>query len=1124
MSIKNEYQQHNFLSNTGFGNVSPTEKVDITGNTNITGSYKVNGTDVLSGSTLGSGVTSSSLTTVGTLSSLSVSGNLNVNTNTLFVDSVNNFVGIGTSNPIQRLNVSNGNVLIQRNWNNDLGPIMFIRGENNVSGQTEGIVRPTVLRVDGLRQGSGTGNVKVTTINSRIRNGTDIQNEECFHIRCQNTDFTGTDIETEPFCVDANGNVGIGTSNPQSMLHIFSDIRREPMGLFESNGDVSLRLLGGGGESYIEFVNTFTDVNGWNVGLDDTTRLDFSYGPLGTANPTTRAMSILTNGNVGIGTSNPSTLLHILGNSSTGTIPIFRLDDSHGGSFNIVSQIPGLELISRGMNTTNKYTPAIKFMSSDPDFTTQNPKFLAGIVGRAEQAYTNDLTGRMGIDFLTTDTNPGADSVPETRMTINGSGNVGIGLTNTIGKLDIFTGLSGPSFNPATQATGSISFGNSSTPNTLPTISGKSSTSSGLAIIGSNEDTSTSAGLIFDVRKNDNTDYSTLTNPAFRFTRFNNNLLTILRNGKIGIGTTNPTENLQVVGNMQVGDSIVISQGGRMRIRSTINDHLVMVNTGQRAYSLGIDGTTFKIDDIDDNTNRLSIISTGNVGIGSTNPIDKLEIVEGKLRIDSLNSGDGGVEVFNNNTYNLYLHGNGGSGTVQGKALVNFHHFSKGSINGLSTEIPFENATPTGQLGFIENGLTGWVGNFVLRSKATSAKDAPLIDRLRINGTTGNVGIGTTNPGASLHVYSSSGVVGVRVQSGTDDEGWRIDQGTNERSFSIVEAGIANRMVINKGGNVGIGTTNPIAKLEVSGTVRANEFQVGNRVVINQNLDNDQGRIGLLSSSEHTLLLHSIGNVEIAIDSNNNRTDRTFIISNNAEGGGNQLVRVQENGNVGIGTTNPEQLLHVNGNSKLGNIEIYNDTVTGLNRNTRIFMREDDTGNYGFSILYRGENTTAPNGVQRDTFSILRHDNNAEGTPTLSILRSNGNVGIGTDNPGTRLHVAGNLRVGNAVLPQPDGTAPLYPARAWVSFNGTITTNNILASANVSSVTRISTGVYEINFTTNMPSENYVLTGVTGNGSTRVNQAISTGLKEVNKVRVFNADLFTNSAINAIDIQISVLA
>jgi hypothetical protein len=60
----------------------------------------------LSGSTLASGVTASSLTSVGTLSSLTVSGNLTVDTNTLFVDAVNNRVGIGTASPTRVLTVA----------------------------------------------------------------------------------------------------------------------------------------------------------------------------------------------------------------------------------------------------------------------------------------------------------------------------------------------------------------------------------------------------------------------------------------------------------------------------------------------------------------------------------------------------------------------------------------------------------------------------------------------------------------------------------------------------------------------------------------------------------------------------------------------------------------------------------------------------------------------------------------------------------------------------------------------------------------------------------------------------------------------------------------------------------
>jgi len=85
----------------------------ITGNTTISGgdlnlttggTYQISGTSVLSATTLGSTVVSSSLTSLGTLSSLTVSGDLTVDTDTLFVDSTNNRVGIGTT-PLAKLHI-----------------------------------------------------------------------------------------------------------------------------------------------------------------------------------------------------------------------------------------------------------------------------------------------------------------------------------------------------------------------------------------------------------------------------------------------------------------------------------------------------------------------------------------------------------------------------------------------------------------------------------------------------------------------------------------------------------------------------------------------------------------------------------------------------------------------------------------------------------------------------------------------------------------------------------------------------------------------------------------------------------------------------------------------------------
>ena len=52
------------------------------------------------------------------------------------------------------------------------------------------------------------------------------------------------------------------------------------------------------------------------------------------------------------------------------------------------------------------------------------------------------------------------------------------------------------------------------------------------------------------------------------------------------------------------------------------------------------------------------------------------------------------------------------------------------------------------------------------------------------------------------------------------------------------------------------------------------------------------------------------------------------------------------------------------------------------------------------------------------------------------------------------------------------GSAPVYACRAWVNFDGTGTIS-IRDSGNVSSITDLGTGVYRVNFATNMPDGNY---------------------------------------------------
>jgi len=73
------------------------------------------------------------------------------------------------------------------------------------------------------------------------------------------------------------------------------------------------------------------------------------------------------------------------------------------------------------------------------------------------------------------------------------------------------------------------------------------------------------------------------------------------------------------------------------------------------------------------------------------------------------------------------------------------------------------------------------------------------------------------------------------------------------------------------------------------------------------------------------------------------------------------------------------------------------------------------------------------------------------------------------------------------------GSAPVYACRAWVNFNGTLSSGNIRASGNVSSVTRNATGSYTVNLTTAMPDTNYAVSGAAGSSGAASGTWFTTG-------------------------------
>lgn len=124
-------------------------------------------------------------------------------------------------------------------------------------------------------------------------------------------------------------------------------------------------------------------------------------------------------GNVGIGTASPSALLHVSGTSTTA---IDRIASTSTGATSFDGSGTGLELTAGNMNTTSKYTPAIKFGSTDTAFTTTNPKFGAAIIATAAQSYSSDTTGGMNLEFWTSPTSPGTGNGLVQRALIDSNG------------------------------------------------------------------------------------------------------------------------------------------------------------------------------------------------------------------------------------------------------------------------------------------------------------------------------------------------------------------------------------------------------------------------------------------------------------------------------------------------------------------------------------------------------------------------------------------------------------------------------------------------------------------------------------------------------------------------------
>ena len=219
-------------------------------------------------------------------------------------------------------------------------------------------------------------------------------------------------------------------------------------------------------------------------------------------------------------------------------------------------------------------------------------------------------------------------------------------------------------------------------------------------------------------------------------------------------------------------------------------------------------------------------------------------------------------------------------------------------------------------------------------------------------------------------------------------------------------------------------------------------------------------------------LYTSDGSLSIGIATNNTAKYLSFFAGGLLAA--NEQVRINQTG-VGIGTTNPSVKLDVIGNTKVkgdftvSNGELYITRTDGVSGD--IFANGGTDGKFG---IY---NTTNNGSIELITKNSLGIYNNILKV-TSEIATVNGNLGIGTTNPTSKLHVAGDVRITGVSTLGVTSTTNLTTQQLNVSGISTLgvttATNLTTQQLNVSGISTLG-----VTTATNLTTQQLNVSGIT---------------------------------------------
>jgi hypothetical protein len=483
--------------------------------------------------------------------------------------------------------------------------------------------------------------------------------------------------------------------------------------------------------------------------------------------------------------------------------------------------------------------------------------------------------------------------------------------------------------------------------------------------------------------------------------------------GNVGIGTSSPSSSLTV----QSDSGALFADSGNTRFVEIIppqssNSFVGEIGT-RSSHSLVLNTV---------NVERMRIDTSGNVGIGTSSPSSVLHVsdtTQPQITMqDSTNSSFGRI-TGGGTTGSLTLEAdytNTKAGTVMTFNVDNTERLridSSGNIrltgaapnaeDNIST-INFYNSSSSVNLASIIGKRTAGGTNYGSLTFNTTSSGS-IAERMRIT-SSGNVGIGTSSPTAILTLVvannfpflhwnnaSGSNIAFAGWHGGTGGGGdFRIGAtGTTPLTF---QTNTTERMRINSSGNVGIGTSSPLAKLQIT---QSSSGSIVNALVL-------QNPNALVAGTGTKLYFSCVSDnqrgsyIESAATTNLNDTYLAFA-TNPAGFNATERMRIDSSGNVGIGVTSPSSYtfgdLAVSGGNSAG-LTLVSGATTG---NGTLAFADGTTG----TEAYKGFVQYAHN-----TDNLIF---GASGAEKMRIDAS-GNVGIGTSSPSSYNAVADNLVIG----------------------------------------------------------------------------------------------------------------